>query len=126
MSRGVNRVILIGNLGADPELRSTQTGLPVCDLRIATSRRWNDKAGEQREETDWHRIVAWDKLASTCHRHLEKGSQVFVEGRLQTRKWTDKEGQDRWSTEVIASSVIFLGSPRRASQGSSEDTTRQW
>ena len=126
MSRGINRVTLMGNLGADPELRATQAGLPVCDLRLATHRGWTDRDGEQQEETEWHRIVAWDKLASNCHRHLVKGSQIYVEGRLRTRKWTDRDGNDRWSTEVVASNVVFLGARRTEDQHSVQDPTQAW
>ncbi len=104
MSNGLNQAMLIGHLGADPE------------LRLATSRKWNDKHGELQEETQWHRVVVWDRMATNCHRYLQKGSQVYVDGRIQHRKWTDKQGQDRWTAEVVARNVVFLGSPSRTSE----------
>lgn len=132
MSSGVNNAILIGHLGADPELRATATGQAVAEMRLATSRKWSDKAGELQEDTQWHRVVVWDKLATTCHRYLQKGSQVYVDGRIQNRKWTDKEGRDRYTSEVVARNVIFLGSPARdpspgaPAHQSGADPTRQW
>lgn len=105
----VNKVILIGNLGADPELRYTGSGTPVADLRLATSRKWTDKSGTQQEDTQWHRIVVWGKQGETCKEYLAKGRQVYVEGRLQTRQWEDRDGNKRWTTEVVAENVRFLG-----------------
>lgn len=105
---GVNRVTLVGNLGADPELRYTQSGQAVCDLRLATNRRWTDRDGKARDETEWHRVVCWGKQAESCTEYLGKGSQVYVEGRLQTRKWEDRDGQQRYTTEVVAQAVQFL------------------
>jgi single-strand DNA-binding protein len=105
----VNKVILIGNLGADPELRYTGSGTPVADLRLATSRKWTDKSGNQQEDTQWHRIVVWGKQGETCKEYLSKGRQVYVEGRLQTRQWEDRDGNKRWTTEVVAENVRFLG-----------------
>ena len=97
----INKAILIGNLGADPELRYTQSGTPVASFRIATTERWKDKDGNQQEQTEWHNIVAWSRLAEICGEYLNKGSRVYIEGKLQTRKWQDKSGQDRYTTEVV-------------------------
>ena len=105
---GVNKVILIGNLGADPELRETSSGNKVCNFRIATSEQWANRDGEKQEHTEWHRIVVWGRQAETCAQYLAKGRQVYVEGRLQTRKWQDRDGRDRWTTEVVAEQVVFL------------------
>ncbi len=114
MSNGVNNAMLIGHLGADPELRATSTGQAVADLRMATSRKWKDREGILQQDTVWHRVVVWDKLATNCHRYLQKGSQVYVDGRINNRKWVDKEGHDRYTSEIIARNVIFLGSPTRS------------
>ncbi len=105
---GVNKVILVGRLGADPEIRYTQQGVGVTNFNIATSENWVDKSGEKQERTEWHRIVVWGKMAETCSQYLAKGRQVFVEGRLQTRQWEDKDGQKRYTTEVVAQTVQFL------------------
>ena len=106
----VNKVILMGNLGRDPETRFTANGAAVCNLRIATTRSWKDKAsGERREETEWHSVVLYDRLAEIAGEYLRKGRPVYVEGRLQTRKWQDKEGQDRYTTEIIATEMQLLG-----------------
>jgi single-strand DNA-binding protein len=109
MAGGVNKVILVGNLGADPEVRFTPGGQAVANFRIATSESWTDKSGQKQERTEWHRIVVWGKLAELCGEYLAKGRQCYVEGRLQTREWTDKEGKKNYTTEVVASSVVFLG-----------------
>lgn len=106
---GVNKVILIGNLGADPELRYTSGNQAVTELRIATSRKWRDKNNEMQEDTQWHRVVVWGKQAEQCKEYLAKGRQVFVEGRLQTRQWDDRDGNKRYTTEVVAQTVQFLG-----------------
>ena len=106
---GVNKVILIGNLGVDPELRYTSGNQAVADLRLATSRRWRDKNGEMQEDTQWHRVVVWGRQAEQCKEYLAKGRQVFIEGRLQTRSWEDREGAKRYTTEVVAQNVQFLG-----------------
>lgn len=106
---GVNKVILVGHLGADPELRYTPSGQGVCELRLATSESWNDKNGQKQERTEWHRVVVWGKRAEICSKYLNKGRQVFVEGRLQTRSYDDKEGNKRYTTEIIANDVQFLG-----------------
>jgi len=111
----VNKVILIGNLGADPEKRYTGTGNAVCNLRIATNERWTDKQGQKQERTEWHRVVFFGKLAEIAGQYLKKGRQVYVEGALRTRKWTDKEGQERYTTEIVADRMQMLGS--RQGQG---------
>lgn len=109
MAGSVNKVILIGHLGADPEIRYTPSGAPVANFRIATSDSWNDKQGQRQERTEWHRIVVWGKLAEICGEYLAKGRQVYVEGRLQTRQWDDRDGNKRYTTEVQAREVTFLG-----------------
>lgn len=112
MAGGINKVILIGNLGADPEVRFTPSGQAVANFRIATSESWTDKgSGQKQERTEWHRIVVWGKLAELCGEYLKKGRQCYVEGRLQTREWTDKEGKKNYTTEVVAQTVQFLGGP---------------
>lgn len=107
----VNKVILIGNLGRDPEVRYLPSGAAICNLRIATSRTWKDKnTGDRVEETEWHTVALFDRLAEIAGEYLKKGRSVYVEGRLRTRKWTDKDGQDRYSTEVVATDMVLLGS----------------
>jgi single-strand DNA-binding protein len=118
MAGGVNKVILIGNLGADPEVRFTPGGQAVANFRIATSESWTDKNGQKQERTEWHRIVVWGKLAELCGEYLKKGRQCYVEGRLQTREWTDKENRKNYTTEVVANAVTFLGG-RDAGEGMS-------
>jgi single-strand DNA-binding protein len=108
MPRGLNKVMLIGNLGKDPEMRYTPSNMAVTTFSVAVSRSWRTPEGENREETEWFRIVAWQKLAETCNEYLRKGMRVYIEGRLQTRKWTDKENQERYSTEVIANEMVML------------------
>lgn len=111
MARGVNKVILVGNLGADPETRYTASGSAITNIRIATSESWKDKqTGENQERTEWHRIVFFNRLAEIAGEYLRKGSQVYIEGSLRTRKWQDQSGQDRYSTEVVASEMQMLGS----------------
>ncbi len=110
MARGINKVILIGNLGADPETRYMPSGSAVTNIRIATSETWKDKnTGDQQERTEWHNIAMFGRLAEIAAEYLRKGSQVYIEGRLRTRKWQDKEGNDRWTTEVIANEMQMLG-----------------
>jgi single-strand DNA-binding protein len=110
MARGVNKVILVGNLGADPETRSMPSGTTVTNIRIATSESWKDKAsGAQQERTEWHSIALFGRLGEIAAEYLRKGSQVFVEGKLRTRKWQDKQGNDRFSTEIIADNMQMLG-----------------
>ncbi len=106
----VNKVILVGNLGSDPEVRYLPSGQPVCNFNIATTERWTGKDGNPGERTEWHRIVVFGKQAENCKEYLKKGRQVYVEGRLQTREWNDKEGHKRTTTEVVAQVVQFLGS----------------
>ena len=109
MSRGVNKVILVGTLGADPELRQTNSGSSVCNMRIATNdRRWDSATNERVATTEWHNIVLFKHLAETAERYLKKGSQVYIEGKLRTRKWQDRDGNNRYSTEVIANDMKFL------------------
>jgi single-strand DNA-binding protein len=105
----VNKAILIGNLGRDAELRYTAGGAPVVSVRIATTERYTDREGQKKEDTQWHDVVIWGKTAESIHEYLVKGKQIYVEGRLQTRKWTDKEGKDRYNTEVRADRVVLLG-----------------
>jgi single-strand DNA-binding protein len=107
---GLNKVILIGNLGRDPELRYTQSGQAVANFTLATNESWTNRNGEREERTEWHRIVAWAKLAEICGEYLSKGKQVYVEGRLQTREWEDKEGNKRHTTEIKADKLLMLGS----------------
>lgn len=110
MARGINKAILIGNLGNDPELKYTAGGSAVANLTLATSEQWKDKeTGEQKEKTEWHRIVAFGKLAEIIGEYCKKGGQVYIEGKLQTRKWQDKEGQDRYTTEIVAEQMQLLG-----------------
>ena len=116
---GVNKVIIVGRLGADPETKQVGNGGTVARLSVATSENWVDKEGQKQERTEWHRIVVWGKLAEICGRHLSKGRQVYVEGRLQTRSWEDN-GQKKYSTEIVANTVQFLGGPNeRAESGAS-------
>lgn len=110
MARGVNKVTLIGNLGADPEVRYTSGGSAVANVRLATAESWRDKeSGEQQERTEWHRVVFFSRLAEIVGEYLKKGSQVYIEGRLQTRKWQDRDGNDRYSTEIVANEMQMLG-----------------
>ena len=110
MARGINKVILVGNLGQDPEKRAMPDGRAVANISVATSKSWKDKnTGEQQERTEWHKVVFFDRLAEVVGQYLHKGSQVYVEGELRTRKWQDKDGNDRWSTEVVANEKQMLG-----------------
>lgn len=109
MARGVNKVILIGNLGADPEMKYTPNGTAVCNLRIATSESFKGQDGNWQERTEWTRVVVFGKLAENCGQYLAKGRQVYIEGRLQTRSWDDQQGQKRFMTEIVAREVQFLG-----------------
>lgn len=103
MSGSLNKVLLVGNLGADPEIRSTQSGDKVANLNIATSERWRDRDGNNQEKTEWHRVVIFGKVADIAERYLKKGSKVLIEGKLQTRKWTDQNGNDKYTTEIVVS-----------------------
>src|SRR5216110_1532381 len=119
MAGSVNKVILIGNLGRDPEVRYTPSGQAVANFTVATNEAWTDKAGQKQERTEWHRIVVWGKLAELCGEYLNKGRQVYVEGRLQTREWTNKEGAKQFTTEVVANQVVFLSGGERGQGRSS-------
>jgi len=127
MAAGVNKVILIGNLGRDPELRYTQSGQAVANFTLATTETWNKKEGGREERTEWHRIVAWGRTGELCAQYLSKGRTVYIEGRLQTREWENREGQKQKTTEVVATSVQFLGGPRgsgpSANQGGGLDSS---
>jgi single-strand DNA-binding protein len=113
---GVNKAILVGNLGRDPELRTTPNGQSVVNFTLATSETWTDKSGERVERTEWHRIVVWGRTAEMCNQYLSKGRTVYVEGRIQTREWEDKDGNKRYTTEINANTVNFIG-PRTGSGG---------
>jgi len=118
MARGINKVILIGNLGADPETRAMPSGSQVANLRIATSESWRDKtSGEQQERTEWHRVALFGRLAEIAAEYLRKGSQVYIEGSLRTRKWQDKQGNERYSTEIIGNEMQMLGGRGGAGAG---------
>ena len=119
----VNKVILVGNLGRDAELRYTPGGSPVATLNLATTEIWNDKAGQRQEKTEWHRIVLWGKTAESLNEYLTKGKQIYVEGRLQTRQWDDKDGNKRYTTEIRGDRIVLLGGggARGAAGGSGMD-----
>jgi single-strand DNA-binding protein len=121
MSRGLNKVMLIGHLGRDPEMRYTPSGRPVTTFTVATSRTWNTSDGERHTETEWFNIVAWGNLAEICKQYLTKGQQVYVEGRLQTRRWEDTEGGKHTSIEVVANEMMMLGERRDNSQNQSSE-----
>lgn len=131
MSRSLNKVQLIGNLGQEPEVRYMPNGGAVCNLTVATSESWKDKnTGEQNEKTEWHRIVAFRKLAEIMGEYLHKGSKVYIEGKLQTRKWQDQQGQDRYTTEIVADQMLMLssqqqgGQPQQRGQGQTQQRPR--
>ena len=110
MARGINKVIIVGNLGADPETRYMPSGSAVTNLSIATSEQWKDKqTGEQKERTEWHKVAMFNRLAEIAAEYLRKGSQVYIEGKLRTRKWQDRDGNDRWTTEIVADEMQMLG-----------------
>src|SRR5450755_4793766 len=110
MARGINKVILIGHLGADPETRAMPSGMSVANMRLATTESWKDKqSGEQQERTEWHNVALFGRLGEIAAEYLRKGSQVYIEGRLRTRKWQDKQGNDRYSTEIIGNEMLMLG-----------------
>lgn len=126
---GINKAILVGRLGSDPEVRYTPSGVAVANFNIATSEEWKDKdSGEKKERTEWHRIVAWSKLGEICGEYLSKGRQVYIEGRIQTRSWEDRDGNKRYTTEIVATDVQFLGGrdagsgPRAAGGGAASDS----
>ena len=120
MGRGLNKVMIIGHLGRDPELRYTPSGRPVTSFSVATTRTWTSSDGERREETEWFNVVAWGTLAEICKSHLSKGQQVYIEGRLQTRGWEDESGTRHYRTELVASEMILLGE-RLSSEGDDQD-----
>lgn len=120
MSRGLNKVMIIGRLGRDPEMRYTPSGRPVTTYRVATTRTWNSSDGERHTETEWFNVVAWGSLAEICKQHLTKGQQVYVEGRLQTRTWEDNNGNKHTTTEIVASEMIILSD--RKDDSSVEET----
>lgn len=109
----MNKAMVIGNLGADPEVRYTQNGTPVATFSVATTERWKDKEGTPQEHTEWHRIVAWNRLGEICGEYLTKGSKVYVEGKMQTRKWTDHENVDRYTTEIVINKLEMLCGSRQ-------------
>lgn len=127
MSRGINKAIIVGNLGADPEIRHLPSGGQVANISVATSEQWRDKTtGENRENTEWHRVVFFGRLAEIVGQYLTKGSQVYIEGRIQTRKWQGQDGQDRYSTEIIANEMQMLGGRGgNAAQQSIEPASQQ-
>jgi len=116
----INKVILIGNLGADPEVRYSQNGLAVCNFNMATSERWKDEKGNAKENTEWHRVCAFGRIAEICGEYLNKGSKVYVEGKLQTRSWEDRDGNKRYTTEVVIRDMKMLN-PKGGSGGSREE-----
>jgi len=121
----VNKVILLGRLGQDPELRNTPNGNSVCNFTLATSENWTDKqSGQRQERTEWHRIVVWGRVAENCNQYLAKGRQAYIEGRLQTRSWEDKDGNKRYTTEVLANTVQFIGGAS-AGTGATANTNNQ-
>ncbi len=125
MSRGLNKVMIIGNLGRDPEMRYTPSGKPVTTFSVATSRSWNTSDGEKREETEWFNVVAWSSLAEICKQYLTKGQQVYIEGRLQTRHWDDQEGNKHTSVEIVANEMIILSERRETGETSTESNTNE-
>jgi single-strand DNA-binding protein len=121
MSRGLNKVMIIGNLGRDPEMRYTPSGRPVTSFSMATNRSWNTSDGERRTETEWFNVVAWGSLAEICNQYLKKGQQVYIEGRLQTRRWEDDDGNKRSTTEIVAREMIMLGDRRDKDDEQAQD-----
>lgn len=120
MSRGLNKVMIIGNLGRDPEMRYTPSGRPVTTFSVVTSRSWNTSDGERHVETEWFNIVAWSNLAEICKQYLTKGQQVYIEGRLQSRQWEDSEGNKHTSVEIVANEMIILGDRRETNESSTD------
>ena len=107
----VNKAIILGNLGRDPEMRYTQSNTAVCNFTVATTDQWSDRNGEKQERTEWHRVVAWGRLGEICGQYLQKGKQVYIEGRIQTREWEDQNGQKKYTTEIVAQTMQMLGRP---------------
>lgn len=123
---GVNKAIIVGRLGTDPEVKTVSSGQTVCRLSVATSENWTDRDGQKQERTEWHRVVVWGRMAEVCGQHLAKGRQVYVEGRLQTRSWEDQQGVKKYTTEIVATTVQFLGATdRNQSQGMSSSMGSQ-
>jgi single-strand DNA-binding protein len=123
MARGINKVIIVGNLGQDPETRTTPGGSTVTNIRVATSESWKDKqTGEMKENTEWHTVVMWNRLGEIAGEYLKKGSQVYIEGSLRTRKWQDKQGNDRYTTEIVASEMQMLGGRGGGGGGATQET----
>lgn len=119
---GVNKVILVGRLGKDPEVRYTPSGVAVANFSMATSEEWKDKdTGDKKERTEWHRIVAWRRLGEICGEYLHKGSQIYIEGKLQTRDWEDRDGNKRYTTEIVAQNMQMLDSPAKEGKAASEE-----
>ncbi len=126
MSRGVNKVILVGNVGKNPEIKYTASGAAIANFTLATAESWNDKkTGEKVEKTEWHRLVAFQRLAEIIGEYVVKGSQVYIEGKLQTRKWQDSNGQDRWTTEIVANDLQMLGGKSQAESKPSDGGFRK-
>ena len=126
MARGINKVIVVGNLGADPDSRTMPSGNAVTNISVATSESWNDKeTGERQEKTEWHRVVFFGRLAEIASEYLKKGSQVYIEGKLQTRKWEDKEGNERWTTEIVSNQMQMLGEKMSQSASNQGNVTKQ-
>ena len=119
---GVNKVILVGNLGKDPEVRYTPSGSPVASFSLATTERYNDKSGQRQERTEWHNIIFWNRLAEICQQYLRKGSSIYLEGRIQTRSWDDRDGNKRYTTEIIGNAMQIIGS---RGAGAGEDSRPQ-
>ncbi len=117
MSRGLNKVMIIGHLGRDPEMRYTPSGRPVTTFSVATTRNWNTADGERRQQTEWFNIVAWGSLAEICKEFLVKGQQVYIEGRLQTRRWKAEDGSERHTTEIVAKEMVMLGNRKKRANG---------
>lgn len=125
MSRGLNKVMIIGHLGRDPEMRYTPSGRPVTTFTVATSRSWNSPDGERHTETEWFNVVAWSNLAEICKQYLVKGQQIYIEGRLQTRRWEDVEGAKHISVEIVASEMMILGDRRDPNQSAESHETNE-
>ncbi len=124
--RGINKVTILGVTGADPEIRNMPNGNSVANLSVATSEQWKDKAtGQRQEKTEWHRIVFFGRLAEVVEKYVKKGNQIYIEGRLQTRKWTDKQGNDRYTTEIVAAEMQMLGGRSQQNQRQNTPTTNQ-
>ncbi len=122
MSRGLNKVMIIGHLGRDPEMRYTPSGRPVTTFSVATTRSWTSADGDRHEETEWFNVVAWGSLAEICNQYLHKGQQVYVEGRLQTRRWEDNEGNKHFTTELVAKEMIMLGDRREIAHDTADSS----